>query len=102
MSIQHIGYKIVHNTPLKETDCRAGSVLGNGTDSNWLILYYDNAISLAETGMRTTPSPAAAAAFRQLLPQLPADRLRLSSVSRTVNNVKTDGPELLAPHGVQE
>ncbi|MFL5288135.1 MAG: SOS response-associated peptidase [Rhodopila sp.] len=37
-----------------------------------------------------------------LLRPLPADRLRLWPVSRTVNNVKNDGPELLEPHSVQE
>jgi putative SOS response-associated peptidase YedK len=28
---------------------------------------------------------------------LPADRLRIWPVERTVNNVRNDGPELLAP-----
>ena len=37
-----------------------------------------------------------------LLRPLPADRLRLWPVSRTVNSVKNDGPELLEPHNVQE
>jgi putative SOS response-associated peptidase YedK len=32
-----------------------------------------------------------------LLRPLPADRLRIWPVERTVNNVRNDGPELLAP-----
>ena len=35
-----------------------------------------------------------------LLRPLPADRLRIWPVDRTVNNVKNDGPELLEPHSV--
>ena len=37
-----------------------------------------------------------------LLRPLPANRLRLWPVSRAVNNVKNDGPELLEPHVVQQ
>ena len=36
-----------------------------------------------------------------LLRPLPADRLRLWTVSRAVNNVKNDGPALLEPLVVQ-
>ena len=32
-----------------------------------------------------------------LLRPLPADRLRIWPVERTVNNVRNDGPELLVP-----
>ena len=37
-----------------------------------------------------------------LLRQLSADRLKIWPVSRAVNNVKNDGPELLEPQMVQE
>jgi putative SOS response-associated peptidase YedK len=37
-----------------------------------------------------------------LLRPLPADRLKVWSVSREVNNVKNDGPALLEPHIVEE
>lgn len=37
-----------------------------------------------------------------LLKALPADRVRIWPVSRLVNNVRNDGPELLEPHVVQE
>ena len=35
-----------------------------------------------------------------LLRPLPADRLRIWPVERTVNNVRNDGPELLVPYSL--
>jgi putative SOS response-associated peptidase YedK len=35
-----------------------------------------------------------------LLRALPADRLRVWAIERTVNSVKNDGPELLVPSGL--
>ena len=37
-----------------------------------------------------------------MLRPLPADRIRVWPVSRTVNNVRNDSPNLLEPHVVRE